>query len=134
MVSFNKVLLMGNLTKDPEVRYTPNGVAISSFGLAVNRKYKQGAEVKEEVCFIDVVVFGKQAETSAKYLSKGQGIIVDGRLSQRRWEGEDGQKKNKHEVVAQSIQFLPKRSGPSSDGGGDKGEVFTDDLGEEMPF
>jgi single-strand DNA-binding protein len=134
MVSFNKVILMGNLTKDPEVRYTPSGTAVSSFGLAVNRRYKQGTEVKEEVCFIDVVVFGKQAETSAKYLSKGQGVVIDGRLSQRRWEGEDGQKKNKHEVVAESIRFLPKRSGSPSDAGGEKGEAFTEDLGEEMPF
>jgi single-strand DNA-binding protein len=133
MVSFNKVVLMGNLTKDPEVRYTPNGIAVASFSLAVNRRYKQGNELKEEVCFIDVVVFGKQAESSGQYLSKGAGVIVDGRLSQRRWEGEDGQKRNKHEVVAQSIQFLPKRS-PSQDGGGEKGDFVADEMGEEMPF
>ncbi len=132
MVSFNKVILMGNLTKDPEVRYTPNGIAVASFSLAVNRKYKQGNELKEEVCFIDVVVFGKQAESSGQYLSKGAGVIIDGRLSQRRWEGEDGQKRNKHEVIAQSIQFLPKRS-PSQDGG-EKGDFVADEVGEDMPF
>jgi single-strand DNA-binding protein len=139
MVSFNKVILIGNLTKNPEVRYTPSGAAVASFGIAVNRKYKQGEEVKEEVCFVDIVVFGKQAETSGQYLTKGQGVIIDGRLAQRRWEGEDGQKRNKHEVVAQSIRFLPKRSlGQEGGGGGgsgsDKGDVAFEDFGEEMPF
>ncbi len=135
MVSFNKVILMGNLTKDPEVRYLPSGTAVVNFGLAVNRKYKQGDEVKEEVCFVDVVVFGKQAENCGKYLSKGQGVIIDGRLSQRRWEGEDGQKKSKHEVVAESIRFLPKRSGAQEGGeGGERGDISADELGEETPF
>lgn len=126
---------MGNLTKDPEVRYLPSGTAVVNFGLAVNRKYKQGDEVKEEVCFVDVVVFGKQAENCGKYLSKGQGVIIDGRLSQRRWEGEDGQKKSKHEVVAESIRFLPKRSGAQEGGeGGERGDISADELGEETPF
>ncbi len=119
MPSFNKVILMGNLTKDPEVRYTPNGVAVTTFGLATNRRYKQGEETKEDVCFIDIVVFGKQAETSGQHLSKGQGVIVDGRLQQRRWDSEDGQKRSRHEIVAQSIQFLPKKAGgadPSPEG------------------
>jgi len=132
MVSFNKVILMGNLTKDPEIRYTPSGTAVASFGLAVNRKYKQGEEMKEEVCFIDIVVFGKQAETSGKYLSKGSGIVIDGRLSQRRWEGEDGQKRNKHEVVAESIRFLPKRSASQEGEGG--GDVFSEESGDITPF
>ena len=132
MSSFNKVILMGNLTKDPEVRYLPSGVAVASFGLAVNRKYKQDNELKEEVCFVDISVFGKQAENCGQYLTKGQGVVVDGRLSQRRWEGEDGQKRNKHEVIAQSIQFLPKRS--ASQEGGEKGDVFPDESGDITPF
>jgi len=130
MASFNKVILMGNLTKDPEVRYAPNGTAVASFGLAVNRRYKQGEEMKEEVCFIDVVVFGKQAETSGQYLSKGQGVIIDGRLQQRRWDTEDGQKRSKHEVVAQSIQFLPKRLG----GPEGAGESPSDEVMDDVPF
>jgi single-strand DNA-binding protein len=134
MVSFNKVILMGNLTKDPEVRYLPSGTAVASFGLAVNRKFKQGEEMKEEVCFIDIVVFGKQAETSGKYLSKGSGVIIDGRLSQRRWEGEDGQKRNKHEVVAESVRFLPKRPASSSEGGGEMAKPSHEEFDEEMPF
>ncbi|MBI3607222.1 MAG: single-stranded DNA-binding protein [Nitrospirae bacterium] len=113
MASFNKVILMGNLTKDPEVRFTPSGTPVATFSLAVNRRYKQGEELKDEVCYIDIVVFGKQAENCGQYLSKGHGVIVDGRLQQRRWETDDGQKRSKHEVVAQTINFLPKRAEPS---------------------
>ncbi len=130
MASFNKVILMGNLTKDPEVRSTPNGTAVATFGLATNRRYRQGDEMKEEVCFIDIVVFGKQAETSGQYLSKGQGVIIDGRLQQRRWDAEDGQKRSKHEVVAQSIQFLPKRQG-GTEGGVD---APPDEHMDDVPF
>ena len=117
MASFNKVILMGNLTKDPEVRFTPSGTPVATFSLAVNRRYKQGEELKDEVCYIDIVVFGKQAENCGQYLGKGHGVIVDGRLQQRRWETDDGQKRSKHEVVAQTINFLPKRSEPSGTGG-----------------
>lgn len=109
MASFNKVILMGNLTKDPEIRYAPSGTPVANFSLAVNRRYKQGDETKDEVCYVDIVVFGKQAEHCGQYLSKGNGVIVDGRLQQRRWETDDGQKRSKHEVVAQMINFLPKR-------------------------
>ncbi len=130
MASFNKVILMGNLTKDPEVRYAPSGTAVASFGLAVNRRYKQGEEMKEEVCFVDVVVFGKQAETSGQYLSKGQGVIIDGRLQQRRWDAEDGQKRSKHEVVAQSIQFLPKRQA----GADASGDAVSEEGVDDVPF
>ena len=100
---------MGNLTKDPEVRYTPKGVSVSEFGLAVSRRYRQGEELKDEVCFIDIVVFGKQAEHCGQYLTKGSGVIVDGRLNQRRWDTADGQKRSKHEVVALNVTFMPKR-------------------------
>ncbi len=114
MAGFNKVILLGNLTRNPELRYTPNGTPVASFGLAVSRRFKQGDELKEEVCFIDIVVFGKQAEHCGQYLSKGHGVIVEGRLQQRRWETEDGQKRSKHEVVAQSVTFLPKRQDGAS--------------------
>ncbi|MBU6482761.1 MAG: single-stranded DNA-binding protein [Nitrospirae bacterium] len=108
MSGFNKVILIGHLTRNPELRYTPNGTPVAFFGLAVNREWKQRDEMKEEVCFIDIVVFGKQAEHCGQYLTKGNGVTVDGRLQQRRWETEDGQKCSKHEVVAQAITFLPK--------------------------
>ncbi len=117
MTGFNKVILIGNLTKNPELRYTPNGTPVASFGLAVNRKYRQAEDLKEEVCFVDIVVFGKQAEHCGQYLSKGNGVIVDGRLQQRRWETEDGQKRSKHEVVAQTVTFLPKRQEAGSEPG-----------------
>src|SRR5512136_58530 len=106
MNSFNKVILLGNLTRDPEVRYIPSGTAVASFAIAVNRRYKQGNETKEEVSYIDIVVFGKQAENCGQYINKGDAILVEGRLQQRRWETEDGQKRNKVEVVAQSVTFM----------------------------
>src|SRR5512142_119589 len=110
MTSFNKVILLGNLTRDPEVRYTPNGIAVASFAIAVNRKYKQGDETKEEVSYIDIVVFGKQAESCGQYINKGDSVLIDGR-QQRRWDDkETGQKRNKIEVIAQSVNFMPKRS------------------------
>jgi single-strand DNA-binding protein len=138
MTSFNKVILLGNLTRDPEVRYTPNGIAVASFSIAVNRKYKQGEETKEEVSYIDVVVFGKQAESCGQYISKGDSVLIDGRLQQRRWETEDGQKRSKVEVVAQSVNFMPKRSSSSLGTGASQGhaepasEVPVDDG--EIPF
>ncbi len=107
---FNKIILIGNLTRDPEVRYTPQGTSVCNFGIAVNRRYKQGDEVKEEVTFINVVVFGKQADTCGQYLNKGSAVLIEGRLQERRWETEDGQKRSKHEVVAQSVRFLPRRA------------------------
>ncbi len=122
MVSFNKVILLGNLTRDPEVRYTPSGTAVASFAIAVNRRYKQGDETKDEVSYIDIVVFGKQAEACGQYLNKGDGILVDGRLQQRRWDDkETGQKRSKVEVVAQSVNFMPKRSGQAAAAAGSRG-------------
>ena len=119
MSSFNKVILLGNLTRDPEVRYTPNGSAVASFALAVNRKYKQGEETKEEVSYIDIVVFGKQAENCGQYLNKGDAALIEGRLQQRRWDDkESGQKRSKVEVAAQSVTFMPKRSQAGSGQGG----------------
>lgn len=126
MAGFNKVILIGNLTRNPELRYTPNGTPVASLGLAVSRRYKQGDDLKEEVCFVDIVVFGKQAEHCGQYLSKGNGIIVDGRLQQRRWETEDGQKRSKHEVVAQTVTFLPKRGEASGAGGGGEANAHDD--------
>ena len=140
MVSFNKVILLGNLTRDPEVRYTPGGTAVASFAIAVNRRYKQGEETKDEVSYIDIVVFGKTAENCGQYLNKGDGILVDGRLQQRRWDDkETGQKRSKVEVVAQTVNFMPKRSAqgaPPSGGGSRDSEPMPEppvDEGE-IPF
>jgi single-strand DNA-binding protein len=95
--------------------------------LAVSRRFKQGDDLKEEVCFVDIVVFGKQAEHCGQYLSKGNGVIVEGRLQQRRWETEDGQKRSKHEVVAQTVTFMPKRQ----DGGAGAEPPMHDEPGYE---
>ena len=127
MAGFNKVILVGNLTRNPELRYTPSGTPVASFGLATSRRFKQAEELKEEVCFIDIVVFGKQAEHCGQYLSKGNGVIIDGRLQQRRWETEDGQKRSKHEVVAQGVTFLPKRGETAGDSGGPHEEPSYED-------
>lgn len=107
---FNKVILIGNLTKDPEIRYTTQGTPVSTLRLAVTTKHKSADEWKDETLFIDIVVFGKQAESCSQYLSKGSPALVEGRLQERSWE-KDGQKKSKMEVVAQSVKFLPKRTG-----------------------
>lgn len=111
MAGFNKCIFIGNLTRSIELRYTPSGTPVGSFGLAVNRRFKQGDELKEEVLFIDVVTFGKQAENAAKYLSKGSKVNVEGRLQQRRWETEAGEKRSKHEVVAENILYLDGTKG-----------------------
>jgi len=134
VVGFNKVILIGNLTRNPELRYTPSGTPVANFGLAVNRRFKQADDQKEEVCYIDIVVFGKQAELCGQYLSKGDGAIIDGRLQQRRWETDDGQRRSKHEVVAQSVTFLPKRQGQSADMGGAEEEYHPDPSDESGEY
>jgi single-strand DNA-binding protein len=129
---FNKIILIGNLTKDPELRYTPQGTPVASFRIAVNSKYKQSNEMKSETLFIDVVVFGKQAEACSQYLSKGKPALVEGRLQERRWES-DGQQKSKVEVVASTVRFLSRKGegtiGDSSRAGGASADAGT---GEEI--
>ena len=117
MSSFNKVILMGNLTRDPELRYTPSGTAIARIGLAVNRKwYNEARELQEEVTFIDVDAFGKRAETIGQYFKKGNPIFMEGRLRLDQWEDKQtGQKRSRLGVVLENFQFLP--SGQSREGG-----------------
>jgi len=107
MANFNKVLLIGNLTKDPELRYTPQGTAVVNLRLAVNRRFRdKNQELKEETCFVTAVVWNKQAETCNQYLHKGSPIFVEGRLQSRSWEDNSGQKRNVIEVRAERVQFL----------------------------
>jgi len=117
--SFNQVVLMGNLTRDPELRQTPNGQQVCSFSLALNRSYK-GADGnwQEATDYIDVVAWGPLGERVAQYLSKGRPCLVNGRLQSRQWE-QEGQKRNKVEVVAQDVTFLG--GGEGGNGGGDSG-------------
>jgi single-strand DNA-binding protein len=90
MANLNKVLLLGHLTWEPDLRYTPNGTAVTTFGLAINHRYRQGEEWKDEVCFVDVATFGRQAETAGEYLHKGSPALVEGRLRWHAWETDDG--------------------------------------------
>ncbi len=107
MANFNKVLLIGNLTKDPELRYTPQGTAVVNLRLAVNRRFRdKNQELKEETCFVTAVVWNKQAETCNQYLHKGSPLLVEGRLQSRSWEDNSGQKRNVLEVRAERVQFL----------------------------
>ena len=116
MASFNRVIIAGNLTRDPELRYTPKGMAIASFGLAVNRKWKNEAgETKEEVTFVDVDAFGKQAETIGQYMKKGRPFLVEGRLKLDQWEDKNThQKQSKLKVVLESFSFIDSKG---QDGG-----------------
>ena len=117
MASYNKVILMGNLTRDPELRYTAKGTAIARLGLAVNRSWRtETGELKEEVTFIDIDAFGKQAETIGQYLKKGSPIFIDGRLKLDTWEDKQtNQKQSKLRVVLEAFKFLDSRS--SREGG-----------------
>jgi len=108
MPSLNKVFLMGNLTRDPEMRYTPSGTSVVSFGIAVNRAFKtQVGDKKEETCFVRIVTFGKQAESCNKYLAKGRLVFIEGRLQYRNWEYE-GKKYSALDVIADRVQFLSR--------------------------
>ncbi len=109
--SLNKVMLIGNLTRDPELRYIPSGQGVTSFTVAVNRTYNsQSGEKKEEVSFIRVVVWGRRAEVCNEYLKKGSGVFVEGRLQSRSWEAQDGSKRSTIEVIALNVQFLGRSS------------------------
>ena len=110
---YNRVILVGNLTRDIELKYTPSGTAIAKFGLATNRSYKDNTtgELKQEVMFIDVTVFGRSAEVVNQYLKKGKKVLVEGRLVLDQWVDSSGQKRSKHSIVADKIQFMdPKES------------------------
>ena len=126
MPNLNRVFLMGNLTRDPEVRYTPKGSAIANLGLAVNRVYStESGEKKEEVTFVDIEAWGKQAEAIGRYLAKGRSVFVEGRLKLDTWEDKESkQKRSRLKVVAERVEFLggPKGAEPreGEDGGGER--------------
>ncbi len=119
MPNLNKVMLMGNLTRDPEVRYTPKGMAVTDIGLAINRRYKVESELREEVTFVDVTFWGKAAEIIAQYFKKGRPIYVEGRLQLDTWDDKQtGQKKSRLKVIGEEFEFL---GGPREEGGGGGG-------------
>lgn len=133
MASFNKVILIGNLTRDPELKYTPKGTAVAKIGLAVNRSWKsETGESREEVTFIDVDAFGRQAEIIGQYLKKGRPLMVEGRLRLDQWDDKTtGQKRSRLGVVLESFQFLD--SGRGGEGGGEGGGDYAPRPQQQRP-
>lgn len=129
MANLNKVLLMGNLTRDPEVKYTPKGTAVCDLGIAINDSYKaQDGTIKETVTYVEIEVWGRTAENCKQYLSKGRGVFIEGQLRLDQWETPQGEKKSKMKVRADRVQFLgggPGRTG----GGGEQRSSSTGDTG-----
>lgn len=123
MANFNKVLLMGNLTRDVEMRHTQSGMALAKFGMAINRKWSQNGEQKESTCFVDLTAWGRQAEVLSQYVKKGSQLFVEGRLEYSTWESQDdGKKRSKLEVVVENFQFIGSaRGGAGGGGGGEEG-------------
>jgi single-strand DNA-binding protein len=115
MASFNRVVLMGNLTRDPELRYIPSGMAVSDIGLAINDRVKRNEQWVEETTFVDITLWGRTAEVANEYLSKGSSVLIEGRLKLDTWE-KDGQKRSKLKVVGEKMQMVGGR--PGSSGGG----------------
>ena len=112
MANYNKVILVGNLTRDPQLSYLPSQTPVVEIGLAVNRRYRtKDGQQGEETCFIDCRAFGRQAETLNQYTSKGRQLLVEGRLTYDTWEGQDGQKRSKHRVTIENFQFLDSGGG-----------------------
>lgn len=117
MASLNRVLLMGNLTRDVEVKYTANNTAVANIGLALNRRYRSGDEYKEETTFVDCEAWGKTAETMGKYLAKGRPVFIEGRLKLDEWQDRDGNRRTKLVTVVENFQFIDSRPGGGGDGG-----------------
>ena len=132
MANLNKVILLGNLTRDPELRFTPNGSPVAKFRMATNHRVRQQDEWKDEVCYVDIITFGKQAENVAEYLSMGNLALVEGRLHWSEWEGQDGQRRSKYDVVASTVQFLSRPNGDSRSGN-QSGLPFRENL-DDVPF
>ena len=118
MANFNKIFLMGNLTRDPQLSYLPSQTAVVEFGLAVNRRWKsKEGEDREETCFVDCRAFGRTAENINKYLSKGRPLFIEGRLTFDSWTAQDGSKRSKHRVTVDTFQFLGSPSGEGNRSG-----------------
>jgi single-strand DNA-binding protein len=120
MASFNKVILLGNLTRDPEVRYTPKGTAVTELGMAVNRVYTaENGEKREETTFVDITLWGRTAEIAGEYLKKGRPVFIEGRLQLDTWDDkQSGQKRSKLKVVGEGLQLIGSRPGGGAAGGG----------------
>ncbi len=122
MANYNKVILLGNLTRDIELRHTQSGMALAKFGMAINRKWSQNGEQKESTCFVDLTAWGRQAEVLSQYVKKGSQLFVEGRLEYSTWEAEGGGKRSKLEVVVENFQFVGTGRGSAGGGGGGGGD------------
>jgi single-strand DNA-binding protein len=131
-LSLNRVCLIGNLTRDPELRNTPSGMSVCSLRLAVNTRRKEGDEWVEKPNYFDVTVWGRQGESAAQYLAKGRPCAIDGRLEWREWEAQDGTKRQAVEIVADSVQFLGGRDGESSAGSAQRDD--DQPVDDDIPF
>ena len=141
-MELNRIFLVGNLTRDPELRYTGGGTAVCDLRLASNRRYRRGGdsgEMAEETCFVDVVVWGRSGENCNQYLKKGNMVLVEGRLKFDQWTSQEGQKRTKHSIVADRVNFFPRSGGGGGGGGASEsssnyGQNFHDDFpGESRP-
>ncbi len=130
MASFNKVLLMGNLTRDPQLSYTPSQTAVVDFGVATNRKWTaQDGGQRDETCFVDCRAFGRMAENINKFFSKGKPIFLEGRLTYDSWTAQDGTKKSRLRITVENFQFLPGTGGGAGGGPGQAEQSYGGDQG-----
>ncbi len=123
-MSYQKFIGVGNATRSPELRYTQSGTAIANVGLAFNRRYKQGDELKEEVCFLDATVWGKRGESFAQMVDKGKAVLVEGYIKQERWETDDGQKRSKHVLVVETYRMIGKKEQGDEHGHGEESPEY----------
>ena len=132
MANFNRVILAGNLTRDPQLSMLPSNTPVCDFGMAINRKWKsQSGDMREDTCFVDLRIYGRRAEVLNQYMSKGRPLLVEGKLQYQQWEGKDGVKRSKHIVVVDDFQFID--GGQRGGGGGGAARSATAEGADEMP-
>lgn len=132
MASFNRVILAGNLTRDPQLKYLPNNTAVCEFGMAINHKWRdKDGNQREDVCFVDVAAFGRQGEVINQYMGKGRPILIEGRLKLDQWTAQDGAKRSKHSVVVENFTFLGQGPGQGGNREGGEGEGGGQDYGQQ---
>lgn len=147
MANFNRVILLGNLTRDPELRTTPKGTSVCQFGMAVNRVFRNGDDTQEETTFVDLEAWGKQAEIISKYVQKGNPLFIEGRLKFDSWESKEGEKRSKLKVIVENMQLMGSRSDNAGQSGGNftpaprsapapssQAPAPSSDIEEDVPF
>ena len=133
-MNFNRVFLVGNLTRNPEVTYTPSQTAVCSFGMAINKRWKdQQGQQKEKTCFVDCVIFGKGGEVFEKYMLKGNQVLVEGELDFSQWETQEGQKRSKLKVNVKDFQFLGQQGDPKPESKPDVGQDLAKQYNDSLP-